>query len=143
MRATAVYRINPYTGEGEWIPTDIVAGPNGYPSRPSPPAVPFYAHSDVIRCEWTKLELEMKSMADGRRYTSKSRYRAEARAHGKDEVGNDPAASREQPRHQPNEAEIRDDVERGWSEANFRGKTKFVFDKSVRRKVRAAKGAGG
>lgn len=136
MRATAVFR------NGEWIPTDIVAGHNGYPTRSFKPRASYFS-SDTIRCEWTKRDLEMKSMADGKRYTSKSRYRAEVRARGLDEAGTDPAASRELPRHQPCDKDIRDDVERGWSEANFRGKTKFVWDKSVRRKVRAARGAGG
>ena len=136
MRATAVFR------HGEWIPTDIVAGHNGYPTRSFKPRASYFS-SDTIRCEYTKRDLEMKSHADGKRYTSKSRYRAEVRARGMEEVGTDPAASRALPKFEVCEKDIRNDVERGWSEANFQSKTKFVWDRSVRRKVREAKGAGG
>lgn len=53
------------------------------PDYRSPPR-PFAIHSDTVE--------PFRSMADGQHYTSRSRYRAEVKARGLEEVGNERAA---------------------------------------------------
>lgn len=61
-----------------------------------------------------------RHMATGRVHDSKSRFRADTRAMGCEEVGNDPAITRERPRPEPSMGEIAMDVKRAIQELNSR-----------------------
>jgi hypothetical protein len=53
----------------------------------------FLSRSDFVAAPMLNLDtMEMRSMADGKVYTSKSHYRASLKAHGYREVGNEIAA---------------------------------------------------
>lgn len=61
----------------------------------------------------------MQSMADGKFYTSKARYRADLRARGYVEVGNDPARLRPSKKVRADEKKIRAAVERAASKVGW------------------------
>lgn len=60
----------------------------------------------------------MQHMATGRVHTSKAAFRADTRAAGCIEVGNDPAALRGSKRPEPNTGEIVADIKRAMQELN-------------------------
>ena len=77
MRGTYVYR------DGELVPKHL-AEPLNYG---------FLSRSDRVAAPSIQLDtIEMRSMADGKVYTSKNHYRQSLKAHGYREVGNEIAA---------------------------------------------------
>ena len=73
----------------------------------------------------------IQSMADGRMYTSKSRLRAEYRARGLTEMGNDKAPERKKPK--PDRKAIRDAVRRATWQVEHEGATVSNFRKRAKR----------
>lgn len=61
-----------------------------------------------------------RHMATGRYYDSKAKFRAETRALGCVEVGNDPAIKRAPPKFEPSSVEIVNDVKRAIAELRSR-----------------------
>jgi hypothetical protein len=77
MRGTFVYR------DGELV----------LKQHAEPLNLGFLSRSDHVTAPMLNLDtIEMRSMADGKVYTSKSHYRASLREHGYREVGNEVAA---------------------------------------------------
>ena len=73
----------------------------------------------------------IQSMADGRMYTSKSRLRAEYRARGLTEMGNDKMPERKKPK--PDRKAIRDAVRRATWQVEHEGATVSNFRKRAKR----------
>ena len=73
----------------------------------------------------------IQSMADGRMYTSKSRLRAEYRARGLTEMGNDKAPERKKPK--PDRKAIRDAVRRATWQVEHEGATATAYRKRAKR----------
>lgn len=65
----------------------------------------------------------IQSQADGRHYTSKSRLRADYRARGMIEIGNDPARLRQRPKPKPDRQKIKEAVHRAWNAVHSEGAT--------------------
>ena|SRR5271166_1404912 len=106
LRGTFVYR------NGEMVPKHLA----------EPIHLGFLSRSATVAAPMLNLDtIEMRSMADGKVYTSKSHYRASLKAHGYREVGTEvaahvaeAAAERPRPALQPDLVEAYHKVKQGY-----------------------------